>query len=1350
MKRAWIETAATSVIVAGALLALLLTGGLAQGTAPLAVDLTAEISLNPTIPDVGQSSTIRILVRNRGTSAASTGFYVYLYVDPTSQPPGPTTPDTYFWYLPGLAAGGSSSLERSYTFTAAGCNHVIYAWVDKTNRVAEGDETNNLVSAMVCVGVECQPDDYEDDDSCSLAGWASSSTIQSRTLCPVGDEDWIKFTAIGGTTYTIAATNLGPHADPLLTLYNSCGGAAQFGTGPSINWYAPASGIYYVKVKHRRETYGPLATYDFGIMASGGSGDLYEPDNDCATARDITTDGTRQTHLFQAVGDQDWVKFSVNAGESFSIVADNVGTGVSPLLALYSSCDQTFGSPLAQGSQVQGSAQTGQIYYVKAVNQNPNVAGPDARYDLSVRAIPCVADAFEEDDSNAAAREIATTGAAQTHNICPAGDADWVRFTAQAGTTYVLLTSNLGLAADTYLYLYDTDGVTELAHNDDYGYLLASRIIWQCPRDGVYYAKVRHHNPAASGADTSYDLSIAKGRCNVDSYEPDNGSLDAHSLITDGRLQDHNFCPGGSQDDVSDQDWVRFEAVGGSNYFIETKNLGPDSDTVLEVFDSTTVNLLATNDDYGPGRGSAINFIAPASGSFYVRIKHYNTTHVGSETGYQLAITGALPPTPTPTPTATPTPTPSPTPTQAPNPAKTLILVNRQRIADLYGSAGADALMNKLYDLADHARVQGAVIQVENDPAVAAAYSQWTADQSSLLDNARANAVASAVRNLAMTFLSNGPNVEYIVLVGDDRVIPHRRVPEGDMSKTEHEYAPSVTSSTTLWAAAQANMTLTDDYYADREPTDWQGQELYIPDYAIGRLIETPDEIIGTIDTFLAGQVLTGSRALVTGYDFVQDTAGGISGLFKNDNFTTDDELIGPVWSGDALRAKQLNASPRFDLQSINGHATHATTGAPDHADIQAGEVVTATSDLTRALVFNVGCHAGLNDSGSLDLAQAFAQKKATYVGNTGYGWGGSGVVYSEAVMKNFARELLRGTSSRMGKALTAAKQTYYQRAMVFTSYDQKALMEATFYGLPMYELTTGEALQPEDPFPSVNVTSTTPSAFGSVDVGQLNFGLTGSFGAFDDNSTPQGDFLALNDSVSFGAGEPIQPRFFASLSAPQRESLRGVLFLGGVYTDVVDFDPVIALPFNEYVTSTAEPTFSATGWYPPAPFQVRSRDTVSTTTDSVVTLLGQYNSATATERLYDRMSFATYFSGSPDTIPPAVSYVDGVLTQGANLGSMKVESTDESGVIRVVAAYTDGQGVWRSQDLTYDATMHKWTGVVTATVETRYFVQAVDGAGNVAIDDNKGQYYRFWPPLPLVAGRNPVHIYLPQVRKGG
>ena len=394
------------------------------------VDLTAEITLIPSVPDPGAVTTIRIVVRNRGASSASGFFFVYLYVDPATRPPQFNTPDTYFWQLSGLAAGGSYGLERTYTFTTTGCDHIVYAWVDRESRIGETDETNNLVSTPVCVGVTCQADNYEDDNSCSAAAWIGPEAIQRHTLCPVGDQDWIKFTATGGVTYTVAATNLGPHADPLVALYPSCSGLSQFGTGPRFDWYAPASGVYYAQVKNRTDTYGPLATYDLGITVASAPADVYEPDDSCATARDIRTDGVRQSHLFQAIGDHDWVKFSVGSGETFSVVADNTGPGVSPLIALYSSCDQAPAGPLAQGSQVQTAAGAGQTYYAKAVNQNAAVYGPAARYDLAVRTIPCVADAFEEDDTRTAAREIMPTGAVQTHNTCPAGDEDWVRFAA--------------------------------------------------------------------------------------------------------------------------------------------------------------------------------------------------------------------------------------------------------------------------------------------------------------------------------------------------------------------------------------------------------------------------------------------------------------------------------------------------------------------------------------------------------------------------------------------------------------------------------------------------------------------------------------------------------------------------------------------------------------------------------------------------------------------------------------------------------------------------------------------------------------------------------------------------------
>ena len=76
--------------------------------------------------------------------------------------------------------------------------------------------------------------------------------------------------------------------------------------------------------------------------------------------------------------------------------------------------------------------------------------------------------------------------------------------------------------------------------------------------------------------------------------------------------------------------------------------------------------------------------------------------------------------------------------------------------------------------------------------------------------------------------------------------------------------------------------------------------------------------------------------------------------------------------------------------------------------------------------------------------------------------------------------------------------------------------------------------------------------------------------------------------------------------------------------------------------------------------------------------------------------------------------------------------------------------GPSHSQDLVYSAATGKWTGEITGTVKSRFFVQVVDGAGNIAVADNKGAYYPLAEPLGLIPGRElaPVFsLYLPAVR---
>ncbi len=143
--------------------------------------------------------------------------------------------------------------------------------------------------------------------------------------------------------------------------------------------------------------------------------------------------------------------------------------------------------------------------------------------------------------------------------------------------------------------------------------------------------------------------------------------------------------------------------------------------------------------------------------------------------------------------------------------------------------------------------------------------------------------------------------------------------------------------------------------------------------------------------------------------------------------------IIGGHLVRDQLRTKQLATVPAYKVQSINGHANHVSQGSAK-SSVTSNDILNGSTDLTGALIYSVGCHAGLDPelptNNMVSLAQAFAQKGANYLGNTGYGWGSTeGAFFSERVMQDFTQELLRGRSTTIGTALTSAKQRYYQEA---------------------------------------------------------------------------------------------------------------------------------------------------------------------------------------------------------------------------------------------------------------------------------------------------------------------------------
>ena len=324
---------------------------------------------------------------------------------------------------------------------------MIYAWIDRSGVIGEGNETNNLIELPVCVGVICTADSFEVDNTCSSAKWLQENNAQAHSLCTAAqtqdDEDWVKFTAFAGIQYNVTTSNQQQHASPRLSVFKNCSGSAEAGPADNgVSWTPSTSGVYYVKLVRKEGVTGPLTAYSLTVTSNTGVTDDFEPDNTCATARDITTDGAKQTRRFIAPGDEDWVKFAIKAGESFIALGDNTGAGVTPVITLFTSCNDvpSDASVVEAAATVNAAVNTDTIYYARVRNQNSSVFGQNATYDLSVTASACVADNYEEDDSSTQAKDLAL-GAPQTnHNFCPSSDEDWVKINVEANKTYVLQT----------------------------------------------------------------------------------------------------------------------------------------------------------------------------------------------------------------------------------------------------------------------------------------------------------------------------------------------------------------------------------------------------------------------------------------------------------------------------------------------------------------------------------------------------------------------------------------------------------------------------------------------------------------------------------------------------------------------------------------------------------------------------------------------------------------------------------------------------------------------------------------------------------------------------------------------
>ncbi len=694
---------------------------------------------------------------------------------------------------------------------------------------------------------------------------------------------------------------------------------------------------------------------------------------------------------------------------------------------------------------------------------------------------------------------------------------------------------------------------------------------------------------------------------------------------------------------------------------------------------------------------------------------------------------------------------------------KTIFLINEQRLAQLYPSADIPALRTQLDQLAARPEVAGAVVPVESDTAnpTAGAYAAWDANPCSVT---AANGVATAVRSVLGNVTQNLDQLRNVVVIGGDAVIPQIRVPDLTTTANEAEEADALLFGGKDGAASRAlrdGFLLTDDGYGDFDPEIGLGSAVYVPDVALGRLVETPADIAAQLAQYVsAGGSLSTDSAYVSGYDFLKDGSDAILAQLSGIPGIDASSAINEQWSADDARTALNRATP--GITSVNAHYDHyralpaaAFNGlVPDL--LQAGTVRPAAG----SLLFTAGCHAGLNltdvdlpDAGSSDAArlQDWVQQVATravYVANTTYGYGDTEVVaYSERLLALLAE----GIASReitSGQALMLAKQRYAAEQATPGVYEQKSSMGLTYYGLPFFKVGAAGGEGPA-------VLPSTPAA-GAVTRSDA-FVIEPEF-VRHEVAGPRFWWSVGNEAPQATHDRPLQPRTVRDVTATDGLPVHGAIV--EELTSRTEFnyeavysDPTIDLSANE----PAEPLSERDGTIFPTWIARTTRGaTDQGLRDQLVVVPGQYDQQYPLQQLHTRVAGQVLRSNSTDYEPPVIRSTDAVITRDAQVGqdgevlfSVKTPSPD---VTRAFVLYRTQffDPVWRKLELTRQGTSDLWTGNGEYGVFDSwpsYVVQVVDSAGNVGVSTSKGAEFI---AQPADAAGSPSFSTSPDVPSSG
>ncbi|HEX5856864.1 MAG TPA: hypothetical protein VFY91_02015 [Microbacterium sp.] len=733
----------------------------------------------------------------------------------------------------------------------------------------------------------------------------------------------------------------------------------------------------------------------------------------------------------------------------------------------------------------------------------------------------------------------------------------------------------------------------------------------------------------------------------------------------------------------------------------------------------------------------------------------------------------------------------------------TIYLMDSRRFDDTHGAGRAAEVRTRLDGLdgtgfVGSGAVDGAVLSVDADEDVRAA--RGILDQNPCSMTARANLAGAINAYVAEQVGERRDQIASIVLVGGDDVLPLAPVAQhtGQFNEASHAAdlrrvpgageAPCPASvpegspdpcATPLSAAAATNHILTDDPYGLADAYESFGDYLYVPTVAVGRLIESPEQIIGAIDRFAASNgVLEADSTLTGGYGAWSELPAVVT---ENLSWrTTENTALSGVWDKSTLGAELFGREETARVVSINTHADetrlvpgipNAESGsvAPQDLFVAEGRVAlppaqgAPPSPLAGSLVFMIGCHAGGNLPTAYygpvdDWADVFSSAGG-FVGNTGFGLANSvTTALSERLLGLYSDWIGAQTGDEGDRvsaagALTYAKQSYLGGRGLYSGYDEKVLMQTVYYGMPMY---TFSPVAPAKGMPLPEVPADlTPIRVTADGLLAASLSLTPEFSAItrtDDDDNDVSYLTADGAEPLVVPGQPILPKVVSRLSPPPADDLtaRGVLITGlssKTFPSSEQLLPAIAQP----TVGVAETAPDRTGVAFPSTFAtVTHQDTPDGPVDLLVTTPGRVEmgaGGTGVIEQFTSMDIDVVYapSASTDRVAPGIKAVvvpkDGGRTFEVIADDTSGDlATGPSGIETVLLlAQEEGEEEWKSarlasapRDLDGNGVKEPvWVGEVDIAGPARWIIQVVDRGGNVAIETGRGRLDPAAAPAP-------------------